>query len=167
MATTLKPMYYAVNYAHMGLREKSLEAQIRIVGAFSTIEGMRQFSTKFSEEHGLDCFLVTKGVPTLIPCNYSFLEDGGVQMQHKMDAIVHDFEERNGENRSEFNSNRDRKKSYAKDSTFDHDTELKKFQDLCKQRHDIVEKGKSMMCGEMFSIRPGVDKSFHMGIYAC
>ena len=89
-----EPSFYVVNFAHQGLNLKHEKAAIRIVGAFGTRATAQKFSQDFTTSHGLDCYLLRKGAPMIVPRDYGFqteparavkkLED--IQASHKDDV---------------------------------------------------------------------------------
>lgn len=148
------PDYFVVNYAHTGLRDRSDEAQLRIVGAFSTTQGAQKFCDAFTAMHQMDCFMVQRGTACLVPKNYAYFEeDGGdKRCRDKVEAVSDTYREARARERQEFKDNKARKQSYTKGAEFDEETERSEFMKLLKTREEDRLSGENFMQTELFSV---------------
>ena len=68
----LQPQFYVVNFAHRNLNLQYPRAAFRILQGFKKKSTAQDYSNDIRDRYGLDCFLMQKNKPMIIPNGYYF-----------------------------------------------------------------------------------------------
>ena len=150
MELDLQPQYYVVNFAHRKLQLSYPRAAFRVLQGFKKKSTAKLFSDDFNKQYDLDCFLMQKGKPMLIPNDYYFKQNP-VEAVMRLEKIISAHKEKVKDTRQSF-------EKYVKESQRLHknpelaeeeqafaQNEQKK---MIRMRQNDLEKSKAIMSEE-------------------
>lgn len=154
------PELFVVNFAHTGLRCKKDRAAFRVVGAFGQKTTAQAYSDMFGQKYGQDCFLIERGVTSMIPKDYTFATtDGQKTMVQKCQRLQQAHAEAEKAERTAFNEYVKTKKKECADRVFDFEKSREDFMRLQADRATALQEAKQILSGDPHAISAAVDVS--------